>query len=82
LRAAQLDRGDEHQHVHDQVHLRGQRGEDPVGVRDARNERVQHGDEGDHDALRGDDAYLDALAVDLLEVRRQESLLAPDQQQA
>src|SRR5215472_514535 len=60
LRTAQPHRRDEHQHVHDQVHLRGQHGEDPVRTRDARYECVQQGDKSDHGALCGENAHLDA----------------------
>jgi hypothetical protein len=63
LRAAQPDRRDEHQHVHDQVHLRGHRGEDPVRVRDARYEGIEQGDERDDGALRRENAHLDAPGI-------------------
>jgi hypothetical protein len=77
LRAAQFHRRDEHQHVHDQVYLRGHRGEDPVRVRDARYEGIEQGDDGDDGALRGENAHLDALAVDPLKVGRKKAPFAP-----
>jgi hypothetical protein len=45
LRAAETHCGNEHQDVHDQVHLRGQRREDPVGTGNGRDERVEQRDD-------------------------------------
>ena len=55
LALAQVDRGDEHQHVDDQVDLRRHHAEDPVGARDRRDERVEQRDDRRDRALDDED---------------------------
>ena len=78
---AEVDGGDEHQQVHDQVDLRRHHAEDPVGARDRRDQRVEQRDDGRHRTLDDEDVDRDLVLVLRLEERRQIPLTPSDQQQ-
>ncbi len=82
LFAAKLHGGHEHQEIHDQVDLGRHDGKDPVDTGNVGHKGVQQGNDGRHYALGHEDVLLDALLVQLLEVRGQIALLAADQEQA
>ena len=70
LALPQVVRGDEHREVHEEIDRRGDRHEDPVGVRDGRGEREEKGQRRGQDPLRNEDVHLHAGVVRPLEPAR------------